>query len=101
MRAPRGQNGRSQWQKIELALYLAKYVSKTFGIDQDGNITLGRHRFRASLGIEDRREVRVFPVIAGEKAVEDWLVELVGLTGFSKTFENGKAGWMCSWIPVC
>ena len=34
---------------------------------------------------------------AGPEAVAVWLMEKTGFIGCQLTFEEGKAGWMCSW----
>ena len=97
VQAPKGRKGCHHWQNIRLALYLSKYITKNIEEDDGGFFVIGRHRYRASLGIEDKVTCRVYPVAAGENAVAEWLIEIAGRIGFRKVFEYGRAGYMCSW----
>ena len=97
VKAPKGRTECHQWQNIRLVLSLSKYTTKSIEEDDGGFLVIGRHRYRASLGIEDKVVCRVFPVAAGENAVVEWLVEIAGRVGFRKIFDDGRAGYMCSW----
>ncbi len=97
VQAPKRHTGNSQWKQIRLALYLCKYITKELEMREDGEVVVGRHRYRASLGIEDPVERRILPIAAGPEAVATWLMEKTGVIGCKLMFEEGKAGWMCSW----
>lgn len=102
VQAPKGKTGCHQWKIIRLALYLSKYITKNIEESDSGYLVIGRHRYRTSLGIDDKVTCKVFPVVSGENAVVEWLMEITGRIGFKRTFERGRAGWMCSWsfLPI-
>ena len=97
VQGPRGNNGCHQWKNIRLALYLSKYITKNIEESDSGYLVFGRHRYRALLVIEDKVICKVYPVATGENAVAEWLMEIAGRIGFRKVFEDGRAGYTCSW----
>lgn len=88
VRAWRG--GRGAWPRQRLAGYLAKYVGKALG-EED---RLGRHRFRASLGIEVPEERRRFASVAD---VVVWFYSTGEVPGYEWMKGEGAVGWICSW----
>lgn len=73
----------------KLVYYLCKYITKAAE-----ELPLGRHRYRASLGIEIPRPVeRAYPDLGTLMA---WVTSLFVPTYHWRS-DDGLFGWMCSW----
>jgi hypothetical protein len=90
VQGPKNQTGNSQWKHIRLALYLCKYITKELEVREDGEVFVGRHRYRTSLGIEDPVERRSFPLSSGQETLRAWLTDISGRIGFQFAFNEGK-----------
>lgn len=78
----------TQWKRVELAGYLAKYMAK------ECVRSVGGHRYLCSKGIEvpeDREEVRSVGEALGR------LMRAAGAVGYVWVSDDGAVGWACSW----